>query len=340
MDTGMHYDDDDGILCVIDGKKEVLLFPSENSLLLDGYKIQTLWINNKIEDLLYNTFTLRKQLIKNNKLHNNLLLYHSIQNLEIIRYINNLCGVFGENNIIYGVKCDLLGNIRYEFYFYTYSKYDKSYVDERSLLNVNNELSNELFYPLKNINLKNINSNKLIIHSFDLYDINGKILFNKIDEKPKISLYYNLNPYGTFEKPFYGKMYDFDGSFLSNEYLFILSDTYYIIKNIINIMKQLNLHIKPNIMTHLISQYAYVPDICIYNKGISNNKQLFCIQFFGITNNDFYNFLKKYNYPLKLIDFYYKNRDNLDYINKEITIHYEIFEDNIQVLRTAFYGSL
>lgn len=222
MDTGMHYDDDDGILCMIDGTKEVILFPPEDSLLLDGYKHQILWINNNKEDLLYNTYTIRKNFIENKKekIHNNSLLFYSLQNLEIIRYINNLSGVFGQNNIIYGVKCDIDGKIRHEIYFYMYSKYDKSYFEFHSLDSVKNELSKELFEPIKNIDTTGVETRNLIIHSIDLYIDQKKILFNKPNEKNKISLYYNLNPNNLFERPFFGKLVDYNGNEYTKEFLF------------------------------------------------------------------------------------------------------------------------
>jgi hypothetical protein len=344
MDTGMHYDDEDGILCIIDGMKEVLLFPPEDSMLLDGYKYQIPWINNKIEDLLYNTYTLRYNSKLNpfvdNKLHNNTLLLFSVQNLEIIRYINNLCGIFNPNNLIYGVKCDLDGNIRYEIYFYTYSKYDKSFINNHNLTNVTNELSNELFEPIKNINISNVNLNNLIIHSLDIYNINNKISFNKPNETTKINLYYNLHPDNSFERPFYGKLIEYDNINFNNIFLFILTDTKYIINNISTVLEKIKLKIEPAIITKLISIYNYVQDICIYNKGVVNNVQIFCIQYFGLREDDFYDFLIKYNYPKILSNFYNKNYKKLDYSNKEITIHFELNNNNIKILRTAFYGSL
>ena len=84
----------------------------------------------------------------------------------------------------------------------------------------------------------------------------------------------------------------------------------------------------------MILIYIISPSICI------NKTQLFCIQFFGLADNDFYNFLIKYNYPKLLINFYKQNYKKLDYSNKEITIHYEFEDNKIKVLRTAFYGSI
>ena len=98
--------------------------------------------------------------------------------------------------------------------------------------------------------------------------------------------------------------------------------------------------INPSLIIDLISIYNYVPDICIYNKGIVNNIQSFCIQYFGLREQDFYNFLIKYNYPIMLSDFYYKNYKKLNYVNKEITIHFELDSNKVKITRTAFYGSL
>jgi hypothetical protein len=339
MDTGMHYDDDDGILCVIEGIKEILLFPPKDSLLLDGYKYQVPWINNKIENLLFNTYTIKQNQELNNKIHNNALLLFSLQNMEMIRYINNLCGIFGENNLIYGIKCDLKGQIRHEIYFYTYSKYDKSYLNNHSIENVKRELSTELFYPLKNINHRNINNKNLIIHSFDLYNIDNKITFNKPNEKIKISLYYNLHIDNLIDKPLYGKLIDYDGENLE-ELLFIVAETPFIINNITHILEKLKLKINPLLIINLIQIYNYVPEISIFNKGIVNNNQSFCIIYFGLHEEDFYNFLVKYNYPKVLTSFYYKNHTKLNYINKEVTIYFEIVNDKVNILRTSFYGSL
>jgi hypothetical protein len=354
MDSGLHFDDDDGILCIIDGAKEILLFPPEDTLLLDGYKHVPLWLHNKIEDLLYNTNTIRNNLSLgnkiNNKIHNNNLLIYSIKHPEIIRYINNLCGIFGQNNLIYGVKCDLNGNIRYEIYFYTFDKNDSKKSNEKhSLKNVYSELPNELFEPIKNINTSFINNNNLTIHSFDLYhendendenDKNNKIVFNKPNEKPSISLYFNLDKNNTIEQPYYGTLIDYDGSSFTDRLLFILADTKYIIDNIKKVLNILEIKVNHKIVLNIIDEYKYINTISIFNKGFNGNNPIFSILYFGITDDDFYKFLIKYNYPKLLINFYKQNYKKLDYSSKEIAIHYEIIDNKIKILRTAFYGSI
>lgn len=58
-DTGLHYDDEDGVLTVMSGEKEITLFPPSDSKYLYPYNVEYAWKN--IGDALnfrYNTFTL------------------------------------------------------------------------------------------------------------------------------------------------------------------------------------------------------------------------------------------------------------------------------------------
>ncbi len=180
----------------------------------------------------------------------------------------------------------------------------------------------------------------MTIHSFDLYHKNDKIIFNKPGEKPKIGLYYNLDPNNNIKKPYYGALIDYDGLSFTNRLIYTLADTDYIINNLKKVLNILEIKISNNIMLTILDEYKYVKTISIFNKGSNGKNPVFCILFFGITDNDFYNFLIKYNYPKLLINFYKQNYMKLDYSNKEIAIHYEIENNNIKVLRTAFYGSI
>jgi hypothetical protein len=68
--------------------------------------------------------------------------------------------------------------------------------------------------------------------------------------------------------------------------------------------------------------------ICIHNK---NEEQIF-IQYLGISNNDFIDFLINNNYPRNIIDFI----DDDYKINNEITIVYDI--KSKKIIRSGFYG--
>ena len=56
-DTGLHYDDEDGVLSVIEGEKEIIMFPPSDTKYLYPYKISYDWINNKPLNFRYNSYT-------------------------------------------------------------------------------------------------------------------------------------------------------------------------------------------------------------------------------------------------------------------------------------------
>ena len=74
-------------------------------------------------------------------------------------------------------------------------------------------------------------------------------------------------------------------------------------------------------------------EICIHNK---KPNQIF-VQYLGISNQDFLEFLKTNSYPNYIIDFVTTNIKNGTYnINNEITIVYDMITQS--VIRTGFYG--
>jgi hypothetical protein len=57
-DTGLHYDDEDGILTVISGEKEIILFPPSDSKYLYPYVNDYAWKSvNSAENIRYNSFS-------------------------------------------------------------------------------------------------------------------------------------------------------------------------------------------------------------------------------------------------------------------------------------------
>ena len=88
--------------------------------------------------------------------------------------------------------------------------------------------------------------------------------------------------------------------------------------------------IKYDFMNIILYKYKCY-ELCIHNK-VTN--QIF-VQYLGISNRDFIEFLTANNYPDYLISHYTNSNYN---INNEITIVYDIHSKNI--IRTAFYGIL
>jgi hypothetical protein len=90
--------------------------------------------------------------------------------------------------------------------------------------------------------------------------------------------------------------------------------------------------IKDRFKEIILNRYSCY-EICIHNK---NPNQIF-IQYLGITNDKFLEFLITNSYPLGVINFVKTQIDNGTYnINNEITIVYDISTQAI--IRSGFYG--
>lgn len=56
-DTGLHYDDEDGILCVLEGEKDIILFPPSDTQHLYPYEVSYEWKETRALNFRYNTFS-------------------------------------------------------------------------------------------------------------------------------------------------------------------------------------------------------------------------------------------------------------------------------------------
>lgn len=106
MDTGLHYDDSYGILCVLNGTKIVYLYPPSDSQYLYPYELKPNWYYNKFEPILYNIY---KKYESNDyhKIPSNNILYESFYEkkkhmIRIVDYLKKL-----NKTIIYGIKNDM-----------------------------------------------------------------------------------------------------------------------------------------------------------------------------------------------------------------------------------------
>jgi len=55
-DTGLHYDDEDGILHVIEGRKKITLFPPSDTPYLGAFKTEYPWLKKEAKDFHYNRY--------------------------------------------------------------------------------------------------------------------------------------------------------------------------------------------------------------------------------------------------------------------------------------------
>jgi hypothetical protein len=289
-DTGLHYDDDDGYLCVLYGSKDIILYPPSDSPYLYPYSISEIkWLNRQAYNFRYNTFQMIEKvdgLPSAQLLYETCKLYPNV--LSTFNYISNLYN----NSIVWGFK--KYGNIyKWEIYVYTLHK------------------------------------NPSII-SFDIY--NSYPVYG--DE---MHLYYNINETSNNDLlkpslPFWGYGKYIKNNILYKETKIFVVDSYDNFKlKYFDYMKLLGFNkIKYDFMNIILYKYKCY-ELCIHNKV----KTEIFVQYLGISNRDFIEFLTSNNYPDYLISHYTNSNYN---INNEITIVYDIHSKNI--IRTAFYGIL
>ncbi len=330
MDTGLHYDDENGVLCVLSGQKYVILYPPSDSKYLYPYDIKPKWYYNKFENIEYNIYKLNIPKFLN-KIPSNNILYKAFTNKKklMTTIVDDLYEYSKKTStIIYGIKNDKK-EIWFEYYFYNVDKYRKTSYSKLNfdIIKTLKYLKNlEYLNDLSNINLyelsKFIKNKNLIIFSFEVHDIG---IINDID------LYINNNNNNIL--PFYGTTYNMKNSIISKKNIFIVDNYKNFIENIDYYCNYFNLlNLKDEILKEY-NKYNYVDIITFYKKS----KNIIALQWFGLTNKDMINFLKDNNWN-NITEFYEKN--NLKHMNNEITINYEIKDNKLYNIRTSIYGSI
>jgi hypothetical protein len=121
-DTGLHYDDEDGVLTVINGEKEIILFPPSDSKYLYPYEKEYNWKNtNNAENFRYNSFCFFNKV---DGVSSGELLYVTCNNDK--RVLNNISKLYKDSkknnnkkNLVWGFKKNNINNEqRWEIYDY------------------------------------------------------------------------------------------------------------------------------------------------------------------------------------------------------------------------------
>jgi|694.fasta_scaffold09781_7 hypothetical protein len=322
-DTGLHYDDYFGLLCVLEGEKKVTLYPPSDSVYLKPYSVVPLWaLSNPIE-FEYNTYTFVSELDDKSNFPSSRLLYESIMalgNKDILKTITMVSSrIF--NKVVWGCKLKD-GKMRWELYMYHYLP-DLSNNKNEELIKVlienNDDNDRKSLYEYN----KECMNKDLIIHSFDI-----NLDSNPVDSD--VHLYYKA---GGYSKPFfgYGKTILRDGS-IEFESNYVLDEQVNFYNNFEEYTKTIKAKNVKN-CKELLKLYK-CKDICIFSK---NQDEIF-IMYIGISLHDFIKFLNKYNYPDSLINHVKENKDKYMNIKHEITIVFN--KRTLNVIRTAFYGVL
>lgn len=119
-DTGLHYDDEDGFLCVLYGKKNIILYPPEDSRYLYPYPVTPFkWLTNPTLNFRYNSNQNFGSVKGPPSTH---LLYETCKKYpRVLSEVSKFHETFKANNLVWGFKktSGADGVYRWELYHYT-----------------------------------------------------------------------------------------------------------------------------------------------------------------------------------------------------------------------------
>ena len=129
-DTGLHYDDEDGMLCVYKGIKRVTMYPPGDTPYLYPYELIPRYMKNKALNFRYNSFTNLGEIEGPPSSH---LLNEIIKKYAFVQgLIDEYHKKHGPNKTIWGYK--KMGNkYRLEFYLYNLDNTDNNVITSRDI---------------------------------------------------------------------------------------------------------------------------------------------------------------------------------------------------------------
>uniref|UniRef100_A0A6C0KTX2 JmjC domain-containing protein n=1 Tax=viral metagenome TaxID=1070528 RepID=A0A6C0KTX2_9ZZZZ len=332
-DTGLHYDDNDGILYVLKGEKHITLFPPNDSKYLVPYDITPNYAKVAPLFMKYNEYYIVKEnsgLVpckvgnSNSRLPCEMILYQSL--ICFAKYTNVLTTV----QKIYDNKSDPLKKLvwgckkqddvyRWEIYNYHYDQYNNTIInktDWRAIVLNENSISRKIAIIM--------NNKKTIINSIDI--LNSVECLNNQHHSYEMC----KNMTGLI-LPFYGNGYDIINNKKQKVSTFIYDNYESLIKNGETYCCELKLDYN-NKVKELLQKYR-ATDMCLWNK-----KGDYFIQWLGISIDDFIHFLVENHYGQCFINHIIENRNKYEYLAHEITIVYD--KVSLSPYRSGFYGCL
>jgi len=318
-DTGLHYDDNDGILYVLDGEKQITLYPPQDSKYLEPYNILPVYALQKPIFMYYNENKIINKNIGGNP--SELILFKSVEFMALSKNVSKMLQYIydikikrnKDKKLIWG--CKKTDNIyRWEIYYYHYEmgNLDKIYKKDIPDIFIDN-LSESIVQYLYNDNV--------IIHSIDI--LNSDAHLNK-----------ELHAYecdGQRSAPFYGSGYDIVNNVKKKVGNFIYDTQERTLSNIEKYLYELGLNYNKNIL-FILKKYN-AANMCIWNK-----KGDYFIQWLTICVEDFISFLYEFSYEPNFIENIKTDKENYKNLSHEITI---VFDKNtLAPIRTGFYGCL
>tara|TARA_B100000886_G_scaffold163954_1_gene111779 strand:- start:1235 stop:2632 length:1398 start_codon:yes stop_codon:yes gene_type:complete len=100
-DTGLHYDDEDGVLTLLEGSKEITLFPPSDSDNLYAYNTKYSWREKPAINFAYNSFIVREPITG---ISSSEVLYKTCN--EDVRVLSNISKLFEKygQSLVWGFK--------------------------------------------------------------------------------------------------------------------------------------------------------------------------------------------------------------------------------------------
>lgn len=262
-DTGLHYDDKDGILTVLSGTKELTLYPPTDTPYLSPLDTIPDWAKQRPVKVYYNMYHFDHFLPKTTN-SSARILYESIHNKAVLREVTKITDE-AKSPLVWGCKWQD-GVMRWEIYAYHYNIRDNSY---------NNP-------DLEGFRLKE--KTPCLIHSIDLLDTDTPI-------GPDIHYYYKTSEGSDF--PIFGTG---TTGLEIPESIFCI-DTQDQMKNHFKTYFEKIGFKDIERCSILLNKYQ-----CKQNAIWNKYKDQIYIQYYGISLADFISFLKEHKYPKKLID--------------------------------------
>ena len=262
-DTGLHYDDKDGILSVLSGRKEVTLYPPTDTPYLSPLNSIPDWAKQRPTKVHYNIYRFQK-FLPDTSYPSARILYESIHNKAVLREVTKMKDE-AKSPLVWGCKWQD-GVMRWEIYAYHFDIHNNIY---------NNP-------DLEGFRLKE--KTPCLIHSIDLLDTDTPI-------GPDIHYYYKTSEGSDF--PIFGTG---TTGLETPEGIYCIDTHDQTKKHFKTYLEKIGFKYVERYSV-LLDKYK-CKDHAIWNKY----KDQIYIQYFGISLSDFISFLKEYNYPKKLID--------------------------------------
>lgn len=316
-DTGLHYDDNHGVIQVLKGKKEIIIFDKASSKYLHPQPRVPKWVSQDttvfVESNTYMHFQLEKPYRNPSWLLYEMFRHHAKNDRfdkSVTEMTEKIYRAINGKKLVWGVKKMADGNYRYEYYFY--------HMPETIPVLKHNPLFHELCCEFTNTK-ERINLSTMLINSFD---------FEPWGQLHGIMHTYHLITPGEISMPhvmFGGSSYEDKVSKESQIYMDLYANF-----NYHDAMRRTGCNYDPRIFQ------AYSKDYPGKFVVFAKKKDYVLLQFLSISNADFLKFLIKYKFPASLIKSWDSHQDEF-MMSNDIGIK---INNKGQVVGASFYGVL